>query len=240
MKEFFKQLGSLFGAGFAAACCLGVPLVLSTLGAVGLGFVVHDAYLLPLFVGFVGLSLWLLYRSATRKARLAPFWPGLAGGVIGSAALWLLVTGTSPATWAVYVGLALLLGGSVWDLRNARSHPRVASETPAAGAVEESREQPSNPARRTATGAALSVAAAAVFYSLYKSVDAMKPQASSVDIACWGINSCKGTTACSTAFNACTGMNTCRGRGYVYVSEADCKSKGGKPLAGSQGDPARG
>ena len=71
MKDLLKQFGSLMGAGIAAACCLGVPLVLSTLGAVGLGFIVHDAYLLPLFVGFIVLSLWSLYRSARRLARLA-------------------------------------------------------------------------------------------------------------------------------------------------------------------------
>src|SRR5229473_8416309 len=42
VKEILKQFGSLLGAGVAAACCLGVPLVLSTLGAVGLGFIIHD------------------------------------------------------------------------------------------------------------------------------------------------------------------------------------------------------
>ncbi len=77
MKDLLKQFGSLMGAGIAAACCLGVPLVLSTLGAVGLGFIVHDAYLLPLFVGFIVLSLWSLYRSARTCSRSG--WRSLAG-----------------------------------------------------------------------------------------------------------------------------------------------------------------
>src|SRR5258708_810586 len=112
MKEIFKQFGSLLGAGVAAACCLGVPLVLSTLGAVGLGFIIHDAYLLPLFVGFIALSLWSLFRSARKHARLQPFWLALIGGVVGSVALWLLVTGTYPHSWPMYVGLMLLVSGS--------------------------------------------------------------------------------------------------------------------------------
>ena len=91
-----------------------------------------------------------------------------------------------------------------------------------------------------ANGAALSVAAATAFYSMYKSVDVMRPAAQAGDIACWGINSCKGQTACSTALNACTGQNTCKGRGYLNVSAQQCKAKGGQPLAGSPGDPARG
>jgi hypothetical protein len=40
MKAFFEQIAGLFGAVIAAACCLGVPVVLSSLGALGLGFIV--------------------------------------------------------------------------------------------------------------------------------------------------------------------------------------------------------
>ena len=234
MKDFFKQFGSLFGASVAAACCLGVPLVLSTLGAVGLGFIVHDAYLLPLFVGFVALSLWTLYRSASKRALLGPFWLALTGGTAGSVGLWLLVTGKYPHTWPLYASLALLVSGSVWDLFNGRR--KAACETVRAP------EPPKAPdlKRRAVGGAAIAVAAAGVFYGLYKSVDMVKPQAKPGDIACWGINSCKGTSACTTAFNACTGQNACKGRGYLEVSPAECEAKGGRPLAGSEGDPARG
>src|SRR5258708_14895296 len=120
MKEILKQFASLLGAGVAAACCLGVPLVLSTLGAIGLGFVIHDADLLPLFVGFIALSLWSLYRSARRHARLQPFWLALIGGIEASVALWLLVTGSYPHSWAMSVGLVLLVSGSGLDMVNAR------------------------------------------------------------------------------------------------------------------------
>ena len=221
-------------AGIAAACCLGVPLVLSTLGAIGLGFIVHDAYLLPLFVGFIGLSLWILYRSARKRALLGPFWLALTGGVVGSIGLWLLVTGKYPHSWPLYAGLVLLVGGNVSDMVNGRR--KAACETVCAPEP----PKPPDAQRRAMTGAALATAAAGVFYGLYKSVDAVKPQAAVSDIACWGINSCKGTTACSTAFNACTGQNTCKGRGYLNVSATECKAKGGRLLAGSEADPAHG
>jgi MerC mercury resistance protein len=234
MKDLVKQFGALIGAGVAAACCLGVPLVLSTLGAVGLGFIIHDAYLLPLFVGFIALSLWSLYRSARRHARLQPFWLALIGGIEASVALWLLVTGTYPHSWPMYVGLVLLVSGSVWDLINARrALPSGTVRAPEPARAPDAK-------RRAATGAALSVAAAGAFYAMYKSVDVMTPTAETGDIACWGINSCKGQTACSTALNACTGQNTCKGRGYLNVSAQQCKAKGGQPLQGSPADPARG
>lgn len=235
MKEFFKQFGSLFGAGVAAACCLGVPLVLSTLGAVGLGFIIHDAYLLPLFVGFVALSLWTLHRSASRRSRLGPFWLALAGGVAGSIGLWLLVTGKYPHSWPLYTGLALLVSGSVWDVINGR-RKTAACETSCAI------EPPTPPGnkRRALNGAAIAVAAAGAFYGLYKSVDWLAPKAEAGSIACYGVNACKGQTACSTAQNACTGQNACKGQGWLNVAAKECAAKGGVPLAESEADPARG
>jgi mercuric ion transport protein len=38
MKELIKQFSRIVGAGIAAACCLGVPVVLAAVGAAGLGF----------------------------------------------------------------------------------------------------------------------------------------------------------------------------------------------------------
>ncbi len=232
MKAFFEQIAGLLGAIVAAACCLGVPVILSTLGAVGLGFIVHDAYLMPLFVGFVGLSLWMLYRSARRHGDRRPFWLSLAGGLVGSVALWFMVTGLYPLPWLVYASLFVLIAGSVWDFVNGRRQP--ACETPSEPS------EPASPARRVATGAALSAGAAVAFYGLYKSVAIFTPEKGENTIACWGINDCKGTTACTTAFNACTGQNECRGRGYLYVPPKECYARGGVPLEESEGNPARG
>jgi len=235
MRNFIKQCGALLGAGIAAACCLGAPLLLSMLGAVGLGVLVHDAYLLPLFVGFVALSLWMLYRSASRHALLGPFWLALTGGVLGSVGMWLLVTGQYPHVWPVYAGLALLVAGSVRDLINGRHSSACRTANAPEPAQTQARRR-----RRAVNAAAIAVAAAGAFYGLYKSVEFMAPEAAQGDIACWGINSCKGRTACSTARNACTGQNACKGQGYLNVPAAECSAKGGRPLAGSPGDPVSG
>jgi mercuric ion transport protein len=239
MKELLKQLSGLIGAAIAAACCLGISAVIAAVGAVGLGFLIHDAYLFPIFVGFIALSLWLLYRSARDHANLAPFWLGLGGAVFGAAGLWLLVTGLYPMPWSVYGGLALLVGGSVWDVVNGwRAAACAPQECMGPDASVTGNANKPELGMRAAKGAALSVAAAAAFYAMYKSVDALAPQAEADEIACWGINSCKGTSACTTAFNACNGQNGCKGRGYLNVPEKECHAKSGVLLKGSEGDPA--
>ncbi len=237
MKNLLGQLSSLFGAGIAAACCLGIAPVLALVGTLGLGFLARDAWLFPLFVSFAALSLWLLYRSTRTHGRRGPFRLGLPGGLVASTALWALVTGVLPLPWLLYTGLGLLMAGSLWDLVNGWRTAACATEacaTPPPG------DGPADPGRRLATGAALSAGAALAFYGMYKSVDAWVQTAGEAEIACWGVNQCKGTTACSTTFNACNGQNACRGKGFVFASERECALRGGVPLEGSEGDPAHG
>lgn len=120
MKELLKQFASVLGAGFAAACCLGVASALAVLSAVGAGFLIHDAFLIPLYLLLLGLSAWLLYRSARAHGNLTPFWAGSGGLVVAFAGLWI-----SPVL--VYAGLAALIASSVWDFWNgraARASPR--------------------------------------------------------------------------------------------------------------------
>ncbi len=237
MKDLIKQFSGLIGAGVAAACCLGIPVVLASLGVVGLGFITYDAYLFPLFVGFIGFNLWLLYRSARTHQRLAPFWLGLVAGIAGAAALWLMVTGIRPMPWLVYTSLGVLVTGSLWDFVNGR---RAAACGTGPACAAPASVAPVDPARRIITGAAMSAGAALAFYGMYKSVQAFAPVAGTNEIACWGINECKGQTSCTTAFNACTGQNECKGKGYIYVPAKDCAVRGGQPLAGSPADPAKG
>lgn len=229
MNAKLSQWIGTFTALFAAACCLGLPLALSAATAVGLGFLLNDVYLLPLFVGATILNLWLMYRNGQKHRDFRPFWLAAAGGGLASFALWFTVTALSPQNWAVYMGLTLFLAGQIWDFVLGRpSHQVACSPAPQA---------PIDGQRRLITGAAVSVATAGVLYGLARSVKRFAPQAEEGQIACWGINECKGTTACATAFNACAGQNDCRGRGYLYVTEQECQAKGGVHLAGSEGDP---
>jgi mercuric ion transport protein len=108
MKELAKQLASLLSAGFAAACCLGVTAALSALTTIGAGFLINDAFLIPLYGVLLGLSLWLLHRSVRAHGKLAPFRLAVGGAVMAFLGLWL-------STLLVYAGLAAMVGASVWD-----------------------------------------------------------------------------------------------------------------------------
>lgn len=234
MNDFLKQFGGLIGAGVAAAACAGKVAVIAALSAVGLGAFLEHAYLYPVFVGFVALSLWMLFRSAEAHGSLAPFWLSLTGGVLGAIGLWLSVTGTVvfPGSWYLFVAAVLFLGGTFWDFANGRQAPVCAQA--------EIAETPAVPlGRRAVNGAALSIAAATAFYGMYKSVETFAPKAEAGEIPCWGINACKGQTACSTAFNGCPGRNDCRGRGFLHVSAKECAAHDGVPLEGSEADPKK-
>ena len=113
MRDLIKQLASTFGALFAAACCLGVTAVVSALTAVGAGFLIKDAVLIPLYLALLALSLWLLYRSANAHGGLAPFWLGLAGALVAFAGLWI-----NPVL--VYAGLLAIVAANVGDFFRGR------------------------------------------------------------------------------------------------------------------------
>jgi len=231
MKSLLKQLSAIAGAALAAACCLGIAAVLSALGAAGLGFLVRDAYLLPIFVAFAGLSLWLLFGSAHRHGNLAPFWLGLAGGVAGAVGLWLLVTGLYPRSWLVYTGLAALVAGSVW---NAMGAPRTAAKA-------ETRDTPA--ARRLATRAVAGVVAAGALYGTYRSVQmfASGPAqgADAEQEKCFGIAKA-GQNDCATATHGCNGQARLDygPDEFKYLPRGTCLRLGGKlTAAGSARHP---
>jgi len=243
MNNLFKQLSGLIATVFAAAVCAGKAAAIAVMGTVGLGFFAERAYMFPVFVGFVCLSLWLLYRSAHARGKLGPFWLALAGGIFASVGMWLGITAIHPfpGSWPLFVGAAAFLAGSAWDFVNFRR--AMARGTEVCEAPKPSPEvttQSVNLGRRTVSGAALSIAAAAAFYAMYKSVDSLAPKAEAGEIACWGINECRGKGACVTAFNGCPGRNDCRARGFLNVPEKDCYARGGVPLKGSPGEPAKG
>lgn len=70
-----------------------------------------------------------------------------------------------------------------------------------------------------AAAAAIAFVTAPMASSLAQAKDVKKP--------CYGINSCKGRSACKTAKNACKGKNTCKGQGYLMKTEKQCAKKGG-------------
>ena len=124
MKDQTKKYTGLIGAAIAAACCLGLTVVISALTAIGLGFLIHDAILIPLFVIFIGINLWMLRRSGSHPEYtlsgivLTPFKSAAIGAAVAVVGLVLSVAGVALATLLVYAGLALFFAGNVWDTKS--------------------------------------------------------------------------------------------------------------------------
>ena len=76
------------------------------------------------------------------------------------------------------------------------------------------------------SGAAVAAAAAALLLSGAASITTAS--AADSQVKCYGVNSCKGHSACKTANSSCKGQNACKGQGFVLESSADCTAKGGK------------
>lgn len=121
----WRQIGGTTGAVIAGACCLGFAPLLAVLGAVGAGFLIRDAILVPLFALFLAFTLWSLWRSRAAHHQRGPLRLGLAGAIVAFAALWFLAP-------LAYAGLAGVVAASVWDIVAWRRHrARSAPATPA-------------------------------------------------------------------------------------------------------------
>ncbi|HLF29614.1 MAG TPA: hypothetical protein VI566_01150 [Xanthomonadales bacterium] len=74
------------------------------------------------------------------------------------------------------------------------------------------------------SGVALA-AAAAGFFAFGSPVFAQESE--SANVHCYGVNACKGQSACATASNSCKGQNACKGKGYVEKTQEECDAAGG-------------
>jgi mercuric ion transport protein len=86
------------------------PAYSGLLSSAGLGFVNYTPYLLPLTAGFLLLSLGALGYRATRRRGFGPF-------TLGAAASAVLLIGKFlfDSDAAMYVGIAALMGASMWN-----------------------------------------------------------------------------------------------------------------------------
>ena len=114
MDDLLKQIGSTAGAGFAAACCAGASWALAALTAVGAGFLINDAVLIPPYVALLGLGVWLLFRSARAHRNLRPVYLAGTGGLGALVGLW-------TSTVVLFLGLGLIVASSFWDYLGARA-----------------------------------------------------------------------------------------------------------------------
>jgi uncharacterized membrane protein len=78
------------------------------------------------------------------------------------------------------------------------------------------------------SGAALAAATALLFVSGAVHAGDEAKGAEEAKVKCYGVNACKGQSACAGAKNACQGQNSCKGTGYVVTNKADCEAKEGE------------
>ncbi len=114
-----KESSGSVGSVLAGACCLGFAPLLAGLSAIGAGFLVNDAILIPLFVAFLAYTVWVLWTSRKVHGRAGPFYLGVGAAVVAFAALWFL-----PAL--SYAALAALIAASVWNIIAQRQRRTVA------------------------------------------------------------------------------------------------------------------
>jgi mercuric ion transport protein len=110
LKDHLDKLG-IIGSFIAAACCLGLPAVLSIVTAVGLGFLIKDAILLPLMVVFLVVSvigMYLGYRVHGRP------WALILAIVSSAAAFFFIFVHT--IKFAAYVAIAGLMLASILNV----------------------------------------------------------------------------------------------------------------------------
>jgi len=56
---------------------------------------------------------------------------------------------------------------------------------------------------------------------------AFAKNAGAAKVHCYGVNTCKGTSACKTAHNECRGQNECKGQGFKELTSKQCTAAGG-------------
>jgi mercuric ion transport protein len=102
----------VFGVVFAALCCLGVPAVFSIAAALGLGYFINDAIMMPLLVVSLVVALFGLWLERKHHGRDLAFGVGLAGALTT-----LVFVVVIPNTALASVGIAVLVAASfinVW------------------------------------------------------------------------------------------------------------------------------
>lgn len=85
LKKFWLHYADKIGLGgsiFTALCCLGFPALLSILSAIGLGFLINDAILLPLLSIFLVITLWGLFSGIRYHGKPQAFFVGLISSFI--------------------------------------------------------------------------------------------------------------------------------------------------------------
>ncbi len=104
----------MVGSAFALLCCAGVAPVLGVVSAIGLGFLIKDAVLIPLLILALAVTLWGIQQGHRCHGRNAPRVLGWAGSGLTVSGLFLWVP-------LAFAGFAAVVGASVWNVLAVRA-----------------------------------------------------------------------------------------------------------------------
>jgi mercuric ion transport protein len=113
-KEQLDKIG-IVGSFVAAACCMGLPAVVSIVAALGLGFLIQDAVLRPLMLVFLAVTLIGLLLGFRIHRRLWPVAIALGSGVTAY-----VFTFVHRYAALAYLGIAGLILASALNVRMRR------------------------------------------------------------------------------------------------------------------------
>lgn len=104
----------ILGSAVTLLCCAGVAPVLGIVSALGLGFLLHDAILIPLLILGLGVTVWGLWQGRRCHGRSGPLAVGLVGSLItvGGLLAWV------PLAFAGFTGVIV---AGIWNLAAVRA-----------------------------------------------------------------------------------------------------------------------
>lgn len=165
-----RELGGVAVAMIAWLTCAGVPALLAAFGAIGAGGLAGHAYMFPAFGGFLGVSVWLLWRSGRARSDFRPLWVALSSAVFAILTTWLSIVGIVVwAGWLSYLGIAGVVAASIWSFFLGRQPGHCLEEL-----MFEARQQERRGtlAHRFAVSGSAVVLAVAALYGLHLSITA--------------------------------------------------------------------
>lgn len=117
MKARWLDKVGVAGSLVALACCLGLPGIVAFLSAIGVGFLINDAYLIPLLIVFLIVGAVGLFRSFRRhgKPQALVLYAASAFAIL----LFLLAWFNRPLLYMSALGLA---ASSIWDMKLHKRH----------------------------------------------------------------------------------------------------------------------
>lgn len=168
--NLLRELAGIGAAVVAWLVCAGIPALVAAFGAVGAGALAQHAYMFPAFAAFLGVSVWLLWRTGQPRSEVRPFRLALASAAFAVVTFWLSLVEIFPFMWWwPYLGIAGVVGASAWSFVLARRPGNCLDEM----ILEVQRqERRGSPERRLAIGTLVGVLVAATLYGLHLSVSA--------------------------------------------------------------------